>query len=84
MTASVGDNSVAVEELRQFLERIERLDEEIAGINGDKKDVWTEAKGRGFDTKAMRVILAKRRKDPSERQELDAIVELYENALGMG
>lgn len=77
------ESGVGAEELKQFVERIERLDEEIAGINGDKKDVYAEAKGRGYDVKAIRQILRIRRQDAAERQEQEAILELYMQALGM-
>ena len=83
MPADVADSGVAADELKQLIERVERLDEELAGINGDKKDVFAEAKGRGFNTKAMKYILKVRRQDHAERQEFDAIVELYMQALGM-
>ena len=74
---------VAADELRQFIERIERLEEEKAGLLGDIKEVYAEAKGRGFDTKTMRRIVSIRKKDHSERQEEEAILELYMQALGM-
>lgn len=77
----VADSGVAADELRQFVERIERLNEEIAGINSDKKDIFSEAKSRGFDTKAMKIIITRRKQDADARQEQDAIVELYEQAL---
>ena len=69
--------------MKQFIERIERLEEEKAGIAGDIKDVFAELKGRGFDTKAIRSILRIRKKDHAERQEEEAILELYMQALGM-
>ncbi|GBU17262.1 MULTISPECIES: DUF2312 domain-containing protein [Methylobacterium] len=78
-----GAGGVAAEELRQFIERLERLEEEKAAIAGDIKDVFAEAKGRGFDTKAVREILRLRKQDFSERQEAEAILELYMQALGM-
>jgi uncharacterized protein (UPF0335 family) len=76
-------SGVAADELKQFIERIERLEEEKAGISGDIKDVFAEMKGRGFDAKAVRAILRMRKKDHSERQEEEAILELYMQALGM-
>lgn len=79
----VSSEGVAADELRQFIERIERLDEEIAALNGDKKEVYAEARGRGFDVKTVREILKLRRQDYSERQEREAILELYMTALGM-
>lgn len=83
MAAVVAESGVAAEELKQFVERIERLEEEIAGINGDKRDVYAEAKGRGFDVHAIRQILKIRRMDHAERQEREAILDLYMQALGM-
>ena len=74
---------VAADELKQFIERIERLEEEKAGIMGDIKEVFAELKGRGFDAKAVRKIISLRRQDHSERQEQEAILELYMQALGM-
>ena len=75
--------TVAAAELRQFIERIERLEEEKAALQDDVKEVFAEAKGRGYDVKAMRAILRIRKKDPNERQEEEAILETYLNALGM-
>ena len=74
---------VAADELKQFIERLERLEEEKAGIMGDIKEVFAELKGRGFDAKAIRTILRVRKQDHSERQEQEAILELYLQALGM-
>jgi uncharacterized protein (UPF0335 family) len=75
--------TVAAGQLRALIERIERLSEEKDTIRDDIKDVYAEAKGAGFDTKAMRVIIRKRKKDQAERQEEDAIIDLYQAALGM-
>ena len=83
MAADVADTGVAADELKQFVERIERLEEEKAGIAGDIKDVFAEMKGRGFDVKAVRSILRIRKKDHAERQEEEAMLELYMQALGM-
>lgn len=76
-------DTVAAAELRQLIERIERLEEEKATLQEDIKEVFAEAKGRGYDTKAMRTIVRLRKKDQAERQEEEAIIELYKNALGM-
>lgn len=76
-------DTVAAAELRQLIERIERLEEEKAALAADVKEVMAEAKGRGFDTKALRSIIRLRKKDPNERQEEEAIVDLYKAALGM-
>jgi uncharacterized protein (UPF0335 family) len=83
MAADIAETGVAAEELKQFIERIERLEEEKAGISGDIKEVFAELKGRGFDVKAVRQILRIRKKDHAERQEEEAILELYMQALGM-
>jgi uncharacterized protein (UPF0335 family) len=79
----VDTQSVAADQLKSFIERIERLEEEKAALAGDIKEVFLEAKGNGFDTKAMRKILSLRKKDHAERQEEEAILELYMQALGM-
>ena len=79
----VDTQSVAADQLKSFIERIERLEEEKAALAGDIKEVFLEAKGHGFDTKAMRKILSLRKKDHAERQEEEAILELYMQALGM-
>lgn len=76
-------NSVSGEELKAFIERIERLEEEKAALAGDIRDVYSEAKANGFDVKVMRKIVALRRKDHAERKEEEAIMELYLEALGM-
>jgi len=76
-------NSVSGEELKAFIERIERLEEEKAALAGDIRDVYSEAKANGFDTKIMRKIVTLRRKDHAERKEEEAIMELYLEALGM-
>jgi uncharacterized protein (UPF0335 family) len=81
--SEIGHNGVAADELRQFIERIERLSEEKAGIASDIKDVFAELKGRGFDAKAVREIVKLRKQDHAERQEQEAILELYMGALGM-
>jgi uncharacterized protein (UPF0335 family) len=75
--------TVAAAELRQFIERVERLEEEKAAISGDIKDVMGEAKGRGYDTKAIRTIIRLRKKDANERIEEETILQTYMAALGM-
>ena len=76
-------NTVAADQLKAFIERIERLEEEKAALAGDLREVYSEAKGNGYDTKVMRKIVSRRRKDHAERQEEQAIMELYLQALGM-
>lgn len=78
----VADSGVAAEELKQFIERAERLHEEREGIAGDLRDVFAEMRGRGFDVKVVKRIMARRRRDHSEVQEEDAIFDLYCQALG--
>lgn len=80
-----GDNAqtVAAGQLRAFIERIERLAEEKQTIADDIKDVYAEAKGNGFHTKAIRELIRLRKQDSAERQEHEAIVDLYRAALGM-
>jgi len=73
----------AKEQLKAFIERIERLEEEKKAIADDIKDVFAEAKGNGFDAKALREILKIRKQDADERSEHEAIVDLYMQALGM-
>lgn len=73
----------AKEQLKSFIERIERLRDEKKTIEDDIKDVFAEAKGTGFDTNALKVILKERAADPDKRAELEAIVDLYRQALGM-
>ncbi|MDQ0303893.1 MULTISPECIES: DUF2312 domain-containing protein [Ancylobacter] len=73
----------AKEQLKSFIERIERLEEEKKTIADDIKDVFAEAKGTGFDTKALREILKIRKQDADQRAEHEAIVDLYMQALGM-
>ena len=84
MVADVAETGVAAEELKQFVERIERLEEEKKAIADDVRDVYAEAKGRGFDVKAIRSIVRLRAKEPQQREEEEAILELYIEALGMG
>lgn len=75
--------TVAAGQLRAFIERIERLEEEKKTIADDIKDVYAEAKGTGFDTKAIRTLIRLRKKDQAEREEEESILDLYKTALGM-
>jgi uncharacterized protein (UPF0335 family) len=83
MTADIAETGVAAQELKQFVERIERLEEEKKAIADDIKDVFAEMKGRGFDTKVVRQVIRIRKQDHAERQEMEAVLELYLSALGM-
>ena len=75
---------VAADQLKSFVERIERLEEEAVTISGDIKDVYAEAKANGFDVKILRQVIRIRKQDKSEREEMEALLELYMQALGMG
>ena len=74
---------VAGEHLRSYIDRIERLEEDKAGLAADIRDIYAEAKGNGFDAKTMRKIVSLRKLDQSERNEQEALLDLYRRALGM-
>jgi uncharacterized protein (UPF0335 family) len=74
---------VAVERLKSFIERIERLEEEKRGLSGDIKEVYAEAKGSGFEPKIMRQIVKLRRMDKADVDEEESLLDLYKRALGM-
>lgn len=74
---------VAVDQLKSIIGRVEKLEEEKAGLAADIRDVFAEAKGNGFDVKAIRTILELRKKDASEREEEELVLETYKRALGM-
>jgi len=78
----VGARTFAAERLRSFIERVERLEEEKAAIQGDVKEVYAEAKGEGYDTKILRQVVRLRKMDRAQRQEQEALLELYLSALG--
>ena len=80
MTVDTG--GVAAERLRSFIERVERLEEEKAAIANDVKEVYAEAKGEGYDVKILRQIVRIRKMDRAERQEQEALLDLYLTALG--
>ena len=82
-TAQPGHNSVAADQLRLFIERVERLEEEKKGIADDVKDVYSEAKSNGYDTKTMREIVKLRKMETHTRQERDALLDTYRAALGL-
>lgn len=83
MVADVADSGVAADELRQFIERIERLEEEKKTISDDIKDVYAEAKANGFDVKILRQVIRLRKQDADERSEQETLLDLYMAALGM-
>lgn len=81
-TLAEGTSGVAAERLRSFIERVERLEEDKAAIMEDIKEVYAEAKGEGYDTKILRQVIRIRKMDRAERQEQEAILDLYLSALG--
>jgi uncharacterized protein (UPF0335 family) len=80
---SETSETVAAGQLRAFIERVERLEEDKKAIADDIKEVFAEMKGNGYDTKAVRTLVRLRKKDQAERQEEEAILDLYKAALGM-
>jgi len=88
---SIGHNSeteapsavFSKDQLKAIIERIERLEEEKKTISDDVKDIYSEAKGNGYDVKALRTIIRMRKQDPNERAEAETILETYLHALGM-
>lgn len=79
----MSDGNVAADQLRLFIERVERLEEEKAGITSDIKDVYLEAKSQGYDTKTMKAIVRLRKMEKNARDEADALLETYRSALGI-
>ncbi|HEX5183827.1 MAG TPA: DUF2312 domain-containing protein [Allosphingosinicella sp.] len=79
----MAEGTIAADELRLLIERIERLEEEKKAIADDVKDVYAEAKARGYDTRTMRKIVVLRKMETHTRQEADALLETYRAALGM-
>ena len=74
---------VTADELRQFIERLERLDAEKKDISEQQKEVMAEAKGRGYDTKVIRKVISLRKRDKDDIAEEEAVLEMYKEALGM-
>jgi uncharacterized protein (UPF0335 family) len=79
----MAKSGFAKEHLRSFVERIERLEEEKNALADDIREVYSEAKGTGFDTKVMRQVVRLRKMESADRQEQEAMLDLYLNALGM-
>jgi uncharacterized protein (UPF0335 family) len=75
--------TIASDQLKAFIERIERLEEEKRNIAEDIKEVYAEAKGKGFDAKIMREIIKIRKCEAAEREEFESLIDLYMHALGM-
>ncbi|MEO0344106.1 MAG: DUF2312 domain-containing protein [Pseudomonadota bacterium] len=81
--AEASSYRVAADELRAFIERYERLEAEKKDIMDQQKEVMSEAKGRGYDTRALRSLITLRKKDPQDVSEQEAVLDLYKQALGM-
>ena len=79
----MAKSGFAAGQLRSLIERIERLEEEKAALASDIREVYAEAKGNGFDTKIMRQVVRMRKLDKADRQEMEAVLDLYMSALGM-
>lgn len=79
----MAKSGFAKEHLRSFIERIERLEEEKKALADDISEVYSEAKGTGFDTKVMRQVVRLRKMESADRQEQEAMLDLYLSALGM-
>jgi uncharacterized protein (UPF0335 family) len=80
---SAGIDSAAKDQIKSIIERVERLEEEKKTIGDDIRDVYTEAKGNGYDVKALRTIVRMRKQDADARREQETILDLYMHALGM-
>lgn len=76
-------NSINTQELRQYIERIERVEEEMDAAKADRKDIYSEVKAVGYDTKAVRKIVRLRKMDKMKRDEEELILDTYKNALGL-
>lgn len=77
-----ADKGVSAQRLKSFIQRIERLEEEKKVMGADIREVYSEAKSSGFDTKIMRKVIALRRLEPAERQEQEALMQVYIDAIG--
>ena len=76
-----GPDGIAGDRLRSFVERIERIEEDLKAMNDDKKDVFAEAKGEGFDVKILKEVIRLRKQDQDERDERDALLDTYLRAV---
>ncbi|MBP7952244.1 MAG: DUF2312 domain-containing protein [Sphingorhabdus sp.] len=79
----MSDGHITADQLRLFIERIERLEEEKKGIGDDIRDVYSEAKSNGYDAKIMRQIVRLRKMTQDDRQEMEAVLDTYKAALGL-
>ncbi len=83
MADATDPYAVTADELRQFIERFEQLESEKKDVTEQQKELRAEAKGRGYDTKVMRKVIALRKRKPDEIAEEEAVLEIYKSALGM-
>lgn len=79
----MSDRNIAADQLRLFIERIERLSEELKGMQDDIKDVYLELKSQGYDPKTVRTIVRLRKMEKNARDEAEALLETYKSALGL-
>lgn len=79
--SEIGDNSK--EQLRSIIERIENVETQVKELNADKGDIYSEAKGSGYDVKTLRTIVRMRKEDPEDKAAREALIETYMHALGM-
>ncbi|WP_045389838.1 DUF2312 domain-containing protein [Falsirhodobacter sp. alg1] len=83
MSDPLDSYNVTADELRQFIERFEQLESEKKDVTEQQKELMAEAKGRGYDTKVMKKVIALRKRKPDEIAEEEAIIDMYKAALGM-
>lgn len=83
VSKKVKAGPVSADRLKSFIERIEKLEEEKKAIGGDIRDIYSEAKGTGYDVKTMRKIISIRKQDAAERDEQEQLLDVYKHALGM-
>ena len=83
VSKKVKAGPISADRLKSFVERIEKLEEERHAIGGDIRDVYSEAKGTGYDVKTMRKIISIRKQDAAERDEQEQLLDVYKHALGM-
>lgn len=83
MSKSPKVGGIAADQLKSIIERVEKLEEEKAGIASDIKDIFAEAKGNGYDVKTLRKVITLRKKDAAERDEEEYLLDTYKRALGM-
>lgn len=79
----MSEATVSDEQLRLFIERIERMEEEKKGVADDIRDTYNEAKSQGYDPRIMRIVVRLRKLPPNERKEIEAVTDVYKSALGI-